>query len=164
MEDYRTLQTNDGAQTPYRFSALRLIGSLGLIVLMIVGTVYLMRLMMAKGMRYDLKGHHIKVLDVVQLGLNRSLYLVSVGKKAILIGASDKGMSHISDVGGVDGIKEAHGEFSEDGGVGFKDSLTESLRNTVSGPAAGLGIFGEKLKEKLKKLEEEGSSDGEDKT
>jgi len=135
------------------------VGSLGIVALLIVGVVYLMRLMLSRGMRYDLKGRHIKVLDVVNLGMSRGLYLISVGKRVVLLGSSDKGLNYLADVTGEEELGGAPGGYGGGGGVEFH----ETLRNAAAEAGAPAGpeefrtpeAFMEKLKEKLNELDEE---------
>lgn len=104
---------------------------------------------MSRGMRYDMKGRHIKVKDVVNLGLNRSLYLVEVGGRSILVGSSDKGLQRIADITGVD-LDEG---YDEEGGVDFAKSLDDAINKPQN--AGGVDGIRNILEERLRRLEEE---------
>lgn len=150
LEDYQGNYGGNAGRVVPGYSGWRVVGSLAIIVLLIIGSVYLLRMTMAKGLRYDLKGKHIRILDVVQLGLNRSLYLVSVGGRAMLIGSSDKGLSFISDVTGAEGM-EAEAGYNAEGGVSFADHLGDA----AAGQTGGADRITELLEERLRRLEED---------
>jgi len=160
QEDFARDVFGEREEGAYSVSIWRVLGSLAIVILLIVGVVYLMRLLLARGMRYDLKGRHIRVLDVVQLGMNRSLYLVAVGKKLVLLGSSDKGLNYIMEItgGGSGDIREILGAYAEEGGVEFQQDL-ESAVETASResglPATGTSDFVEKVKDKLRRLEDD---------
>lgn len=150
MEDYQ----DEFADIPggsAGFSVWRVIGSLAIIVFMIIGCVYLLRMTMSRGMRYDMKGRHIRVKDVVNLGLNRSLYLVEVGGRSILVGSSDKGLQLISDISGVE--LDETGGYGEEGGVDFAKNLDDAINKP--GSAGGVDGIRNILEERLRRLEED---------
>ena len=138
----------------------RVLGSLAIIIVLILGAVYVMRLFLARGMRYDLKGRHIRVLDVVQLGMNRSLYLVAVGNRIVLLGSSDKGLTFLMEAGSGGDLGEELENFASGKGVEFHQNLEDAASNTAfeqpgqPGSTAS-GEFMEKVKDKLRKLEED---------
>jgi len=140
----------------------RMIFSLALVILMIVGVIYLLRRVWARGMRFDLKGHHIRVLDVVSLGMNRSIFLVAIGKKVVLLGSNDKGLSFLTEVTGLENIEEAESLPMGGGGVSFQGELENAaLQNMLQNNSIQDRTvpFVDKLKSKLKKLEEEKQND-----
>lgn len=146
--DYRGLDGRESAS----FSVWRVFGSLAIIILLIVGCVYLMRMTMSRGMRYDMKGRHIKVMDVVNLGVNKTLYLVEVGGRAILMGSTDKGMQFIADVTG-GGVEESFGGYAAEGGVDFGKNLNDAVNKPGSRDSVD-GIR-EILEERLRRLDED---------
>ncbi len=140
----------------------RMFFSLAIVILMIVGVIYLLRRVWARGMRFDLKGRHIRVLDVVSLGMNRSIFLVAIGKKVVLLGSNDKGLSFLTEVTGLENIEEAESLPTGAGGVSFQEELENTaLRNMAQSSSAQDRTvpFVDKLKSKLKKLEDEKPND-----
>ncbi|HOX28323.1 MAG TPA: flagellar biosynthetic protein FliO [bacterium] len=163
MEDYRNPYETGGRAQPYKVSVWRVMGSLAIVVILIVGLVYAFRVLWAKGMRFDLKGHHIKVLDIVQLGMNRALFLVSVGGKVVLLGSSDKGLAYLMEIGDRSLLDEAPGSLTRSGGVSFQGEFESAVTEKSGYPPAeetsggeGASPFMDKLKSKLNKLEEDG--------
>ncbi|MFA6448752.1 MAG: flagellar biosynthetic protein FliO [bacterium] len=139
----------------------RTIGSLAVVIMMIVGVIYLMRQFWAKGMRFDMKGRHIRVVDVVSLGVNRSIFLVAVGKKHILLGSSDKGLNYLMEVTGLEGAEMPEGLTGE-GGVSFHGELenaaSKDMYKTQSFQDRSVS-FVDRMKSKLKRLDEDKTTD-----
>jgi flagellar biogenesis protein FliO len=150
-EDYRPAFDEDEEQGTHRVSVWRVMGSLAIVIMLILAFAYVMKMLWAKGMRLELKGRHIKVMDTVQLGLNRQLYLVSVGKRRVLLGSGEKGLTYLMEVG-EDEVLDYGGESpTADGGVGFQGELERRAGEIMGGAAPIMN----RLKSKLKKLEEE---------
>ncbi len=141
-------------------SPLRVVGSLVLVIALILGVVYVMKIIMAKGMRYDLKGKHIRVVDVLNLGVNRTLYLVEVGgRKLLLSNSGDKGLAFVCEVAATEG------EWTPDGGISFEDEKGKEYFTTdesePSKPVMGMGTgFVDQLKEKIRELDDEKRNEG----
>lgn len=140
-------------------SIWRVLFSLAIVILMIVGVVWLLKQVWARGMRFDMKGRHIRVIDVVSLGMNRSVYLVAVGKKVVLLGSSDKGLSYLMEVNDLAVAEELPEGMPREGGVSFQGALEnaaiqEIMKNQDTENAAGGDTFIDRLKNKLKKLDE----------
>lgn len=165
MEDYRKPFVPDRSGGPYRVSVFRVLGSLAIVVAMILALAYGLKMFWSRGMRMDLKGRHIRVLDVMTLGMNRSLFLVSVGKKIVLLGSADKGLAFLMELNGSEDLEEIPGTPAREGGVAFQSELESALTQTeTKGPVIpvipGRAVsFKDKLKSKLKRLDEDRKSD-----
>jgi flagellar biogenesis protein FliO len=137
---------------------LRTIASLIIVVILIFVVLYFLRQFWARGMRFDLKGHHIRVLDVINLGMNRTLFLVSVGKKVVLLGSTEKGLGYLMEAGEPVEFEESPGSLAREGGVEFQSALETAMTNPgahAQRQPAGPVSFMDKLKGKLKKLDED---------
>jgi flagellar biogenesis protein FliO len=149
--------------TAFSISAIwKTIGSLAIVIMLIVGLIYLMRQVWARGMRFDMKGRHIRVLDIVSLGVNRSLFLVAVGKKLVLLGSSDKGMNFLMEVTGLESAGDLPGELPGESGVSFQGELENAAMKDVLGSqtAADRTVsFVDRLKNKLKRFDEDKNND-----
>jgi flagellar biosynthetic protein FliO len=150
-------------RTSFSVSAIwRTIASLAIVIMLIVGLVYLLRQFWARGMRFDMKGRHIRVIDVVSLGVNRSIFLVSVGKKFVLLGSSDKGLNYLMEVTDMEGVAEIPAGLSAEGGVSFHGELENAATKDMlkSVPAQDTAVpFVDRLKNKLKRLDEDKTTD-----
>jgi flagellar biogenesis protein FliO len=135
----------------------RTIASLAIVIILIVGLVYLMRHVWARGMRFDMKGRHIRVLDIVSLGVNRSIFLVAVGKKIVLLGSSDKGLNYLMEVTDLEGVGELPAGLPGEGGVSFQGELENAaVQETMGNPPADRTVsFVDRLKNKLRRLDED---------
>ncbi len=157
MEDYEMPFSMNREGEKETMSIWRVLLSLIIVVVLIIGVIYVMKLFYARGMRYDLKGKHIKVLDVVTLGTNKSLHLVAVGSKIILLGSSEKGMVYLTELTSEKDSGDILGEWRDKGSVGFQGELETAVEGIDAGsvePAQPVP-FVEKLKEKLKRLEDD---------
>lgn len=157
MEDYEMPFARPGEEGPETVSIWRVLISLIITVLLIVGVIYVLKLFYARGMRYDLKGKHIKVMDVVSLGANKNLHLVAVGRKLILLGSSEKGMTYLTEITDPKDFEEFTGGWRDEGSVGFPGELETAVEgiDSSSVEAAEPVPFVDKLKEKLKRLEDD---------
>ena len=150
-EDYRPAFDEDDEPGTRGVSVWRVMGSLAIVIMLILAFAYVMKMLWAKGMRLELKGRHIKVMDTVQLGLNRQLYLVSVGKRRVLLGSGEKGLTYLMEVGEEEVLEYGGESPTADGGVGFQGELERRAGEIIGGAAPIMN----RLKSKLKKLEEE---------
>jgi len=141
-------------------SIWRFLGSLILVGFLIVALVFVLKQIYARGMRLDLKGRHIKVMDVVQLGPGRAVFLVRVGDKALLLGSADKGgLNYLADV--TDTIDLEAAEEAAAAGTAqpfnFRRSLNEALgmKGKRDSETVSPAQFNSRLKDRLSKLEED---------
>ena len=135
----------------------RVMLSLLLVIALIIATVYVLKYFYSRSMRMDFKGHHIRVLDTVQLGMNRAVYMVRVGDMIILLGTGDKGLVYLTDVSGAvdpDQLPEPG-----QGGSPFDfrrhlDKAADPVR-AAQDKQAGSSPFNTRLKDNLKKLDDD---------
>jgi flagellar biosynthetic protein FliO len=164
--DVPTLEKTAGRYDTERAAAFtgpsiwRVIFSLAIVILLIVGVVWLLKQVWARGMRFDMKGRHIRVLDVVSLGMNRSIYLVAVGGKLLLLGSSDKGLNYLMEVNGLEAAGELPEGMPREGGVSFQGALENAaIQDIVKSQSRDTRertvSFMDRLKSKLRKLDEE---------
>ena len=141
----------------------RVVFSLILVIALIIGSVYVLKYVYNRSMRLDGKAHQISVLDVVQLGVNRNLYLVKVGEKVVLLGTGDKGLTYLADA--TDAVNLEELQLGEDvpaaPGINFGRQLNQALgfkKKTQSpGPQDAGTQFNSRLKDRLNKLEDDDS-------
>jgi len=134
-------------------SVMRVILSLLLVIALIIGTVYVLKYFYSRSMRLDLKATHIRVLDTVQLGMNRAVFMVKVGEMVILLGTGDKGLVYLTEVTDAVNMEdlidepEGRGDFSSQ----IKSAVGPRNKNPQSGDK--LTQFNSRLRDKLKKLD-----------
>ncbi|MEW5945346.1 MAG: flagellar biosynthetic protein FliO [bacterium] len=157
QEDY--VKDEGGGETPVvpAYSIWRIVFGLGAVIALIFVFSYMLRFLWVRGMRLEVKGRHIRVLDTVQLGINRSLYLVQVGTKLVLVASTDKGMNFITEItdpGEVETILEEYkpGPLAP---ASFSNQLLRSLKQPAREAGKRTSSYVEKLKEKLSRLHEE---------
>lgn len=134
------------------YSIWRAVFGLAFVIGLILCISYLLRFMNSRGLRLDLRGNHIRIVDAVQIGMNRGLYLVQVGSKLLLVASTDKGLSYmteITDPGDVESI--LGGENS-----GETSTFAGALKN-AAGKVAGekTASIIDKLRGKLTKMNDE---------
>lgn len=144
------------------YSIWRVVFGLFFVIGLILLITYLLRAMSNRGLRLDIKGRHIRVIDNIQLGVNRTLFLVQIGAKIILLSSNDKGLSYLTEVTDPDDIKMF---LTEGSPPATETTFTGQLRGAVarggnrtpggaSGSASGTSAV-DKLKERLTKLSDE---------
>ena len=140
----------------------RVIFSLVVIIALIIMTIFILRQVYAKSMRLDLRGHHIHVIDVVQMGVNRAVFLVRVGDKILLLGTAEKGLTYLADVTDAVDIEEpGEEELPPPGlqaiGANFRRQFNEALGiRKKSIPPKDQEKFSSGLRERLVKLDDTG--------
>ncbi len=155
LEDYSKPLDLGNNESLYEFSIWRMLGSMTIVVLLIIALVYVLKLFWARGLRMELKGHHIKVIDTVQVGTGRQLYLVSVGNKVVLLGSNDKGLTTLMIMDEADELKQEPGNILTGGGVEFSNELMNSTgKKDIDIADSTKSSFSDKLKDRLKKLDE----------
>lgn len=134
-------------------SVLRVIFSLLLVIGLIIATVYVLKYFYSRSMRLDLKTRHIRVLDTVSLGMNRSVYLVKTGEMVLLLGTGDKGLTLLADVTKAVDLEalldETEGAADFTGQIARAAGPWEKLRQQGD----KLTQFNTRLKDKLNKLD-----------
>ena len=101
----------------------RLVLTLGAVIAVILGTVWVLRRLMTKRWPGKLKDRPIRVLDRVQLAPKRSLEVVAVGERIILLGVTENGINFLIELSPEEKSK-FHPAAAEQ--HGFKDVLTEA--------------------------------------
>jgi len=102
---------------------IRLALTLGLIVAVIVGTVWLLKRVMARRWPGRVRNQPIHVLDRIQLAPKRSLDVVAVGERVLLLGVTETTISFLTEL-----TPEEKGQFqpAATGQAGFKSVLSEA--------------------------------------
>lgn len=138
------------------YSIWRVVFGLAFVIALILLISYALRYLANRGLRLDIRGRHIRILDNIQLGVNRTLYLVQVGTKIVLLASTDKGINYlteITDPAEVEIILEELKTAPE------TSSFTSQLRGAAArGPKQQSDrtvSMVDKLKDRLSKLSEE---------
>lgn len=136
-------------------SVMRVIVSLLLVIALIIGTVYVLKYFYSRSMRLDLKATHIRVLDTVQLGMNRAVFMVKVGEMVILLGTGDKGLVYLTEV--TDAVNMEDLLDGQEGGSDFTSQIKRAVGPRSKNPQSGdkLTQFNLRLRDKLKKLDDD---------
>lgn len=134
-------------------SIMRVIFSLLLVIGLIIATVYVLKYFYSRSMRLDLKTRHIRVLDTVQLGMNRAVYMVKVGQMVLLLGTGDKGLVYLAEV--TDAVDLEAMLDEQDGGGDFTSQIARAAGPWDKLRQSGdkLTQFNSRLKDKLNKLD-----------
>lgn len=137
-------------------SVWRMIFSLIFVVGLIILIGYVMRWMWAKGIRLDVRGHHMKVLDTLQLGYNRSVFLVQVGRRIVLLGSADKGVQYLTEITDVAEVESFLSDVEDSEAPAQEGPFSRHLINAMSRqlrsqPAKPVS-FADRLKDRLSKM------------
>ncbi len=101
----------------------RLVLTLGVVIAVILGTVWILRRLITRRWPGKLKERPIRVLDRVQLAPKRSLDVVAVGERIILLGVTEHGINFLTELSPEE-KNSFHPEAAEQ--HGFKNTLTEA--------------------------------------
>ena len=107
-------------------AAVRMVGVLALILVLLIGGLYLMRRLMPARMRNKLAGRGIKVLSQHALGPKRALTVVEVCGQVLLLGVTDQNISLLTKIEDTSLIKAGREDGSEVG-LGFGQALKRAL-------------------------------------
>ena len=107
-------------------AAVRMVGVLALILVLLIGGFYLVRRLMPAGMRSKLAGRGIKVLSQHALGPKRTLTVVEVCGQTLLLGVTDQNISFLTKIDDTSMI-EADREGGSGRGLGFGQALKRAL-------------------------------------
>lgn len=138
----------------------RVILSMFIVIALIISTVYVLKYFYSRGLglRTDIRGRHIRTLDTLQLGVNRTVYLVKIGSKIVLLGTGDRGLTFLADATDAVDVEEIDLEPQPEGpAAGLRDFRKQF--NQALGKRRGQSLEAEKLdtqlKDRLKRLEED---------
>jgi flagellar biosynthetic protein FliO len=101
----------------------RLVLTLAFVIAIILGTVWVLRRLMAKRWPGKLKDRPIRVLDRIQLAPKRSLDVVAVGDRIIVLGVTENGINLLTELS----PEEKHKfQPATAGQHGFHEALSEA--------------------------------------
>jgi|GEM_PF-2894156 len=131
---------------------VRLVLTLGVIVVVIVGAIWMLKWVMARRWAGKVQNHPIRVLDRIQLAPKQSLNVVAVGERVILLGVTETGISFLTELSPAEKGQLLH---SATGETGFKSTLGEAkarmhqvfsqVRTALPGRTASAGATAETL-------------------
>ena len=107
-------------------AAVRMVGVLALILVLLIGGFYLMRRLMPSRIRGRLAGKGIKVLSQHALGPKRALTVVEVFGQVLLLGVTDQNISLLTKIDDTS-LVEAGGEDGSGTDLGFGQALKRAL-------------------------------------
>jgi flagellar protein FliO/FliZ len=94
---YLTYQNPAANSAPSTFSTISYVFSLLFTFAVVVGLAYFTSKFLSQRWSSTVQSKNMIVRDMVSLGANKSLYLVEIGNKALLLGVTDHNITHLQD-------------------------------------------------------------------
>jgi flagellar biosynthetic protein FliO len=133
IHDYADL-TSTAASQPWWALTFDLVVKLGLVVGLIYVTMWLLRAYVGRGRAGAVgAGAKIDVLEATALAPGRSLYLIDVADRVLVVGATSGSLATLAEItepGTVERLRRRSNEPrpGEDGPAGFRPTFAEQLR------------------------------------
>lgn len=120
-------------ETPLGRVLVDLVVKLGIVLAIAYGSLYILRGVMARQGMAPGRQRHLRVLESASLGPNRSVHVVRVGEKVMVVGSTPEQVTMLAEVDDVETLRQLNAE-REAGS--FQSRLSGALSNdsTAAGP------------------------------